>query len=142
MSIVSFPCEIYTWWAIVQWQRVCLNKKLKCVSLEQKIRCFAPQKSLTFRFLGGKSRDAVIGTKDFPAYPQNKNSCAHAVRSQPVAAPLSSSLHKNIQSVSKTVATFLQAPACKAGPASKLILCHVAYVCHVSSEIISRPLIG
>ena len=34
------------------------------------------------------SRDAVIGTNNFTAYPQNKNSCAHAVRNQPVAAPL------------------------------------------------------
>ena len=42
----------------------------------------------TFRFLGNKIRDAVIGTNNFPAYPQNKNSCAHAVRNQPVAAPL------------------------------------------------------
>ena len=40
-------------------------------------------------FLGGKSREAVIGTNDFPAYPQNKNSCAHAVRNQPVVAPFS-----------------------------------------------------
>ena len=34
-------------------------------------------------------RDAVIGPINFPAYPQNKNSSAHGVRNQPVAAPLS-----------------------------------------------------
>ena len=42
----------------------------------------------TCMYLGGKSRDAVIGTNNFPAYPQNKNSWAHAVRIQPVAVPL------------------------------------------------------
>ena len=40
-------------------------------------------------FLDGKSRDVVIGTNNFPAYPENKNSCAHAIRNQPVAAPIS-----------------------------------------------------
>ena len=39
-------------------------------------------------FLGGNSSDAVIGANNFTAIPQNKNSCAHAVRNQPVAAPL------------------------------------------------------
>ena len=48
-----------------------------------------PLKSLTFRFLGGNSRDAVIGTKNFTAYSQNKNSCANAIRNQSAAAPLS-----------------------------------------------------
>ena len=44
--------------------------------------------SFNIQVSGRKSRDAVIGTNNFPAYPQNKNSCVHAVRNQPVAAPL------------------------------------------------------
>ena len=41
--------------------------------------------------MGGKRRNAVIGTNNFdnfPADPLNRNSCAHAVRDQPVAGPL------------------------------------------------------
>ena len=60
--------------------------------------------TLTFGFLGANSRNAVIGNNIFTAYPQNKNSFAHAIRNQPVAAPL---LHI-LDNISGSAAYFLK----------------------------------
>ena len=38
--------------------------------------------------MGGNTLKKKNIGPNFPAYPQDKNSCAHAVRNQPVTAPL------------------------------------------------------